>query len=59
VPRFKIVAPLAASAERGGRSAVQIAIEPTLDPIKAIRVQVNGRQVEEQTPNCQQHSRRH
>jgi hypothetical protein len=51
VPRFKIVAPLAASAERGGRSAVQIAIEPTLDPIKAIRVQVNGRQVEEQTPD--------
>ncbi len=37
--------------QRGGRAIVKIAIEATPDPIKAIRVQVNGRQVEEQTPD--------
>ena len=50
-PRFKIVSPLSGAAERGPRVAVKIAIEATPDPIKAIRVQVNGRQVDEQTPD--------
>src|SRR5262249_31833364 len=51
VPRFKITAPLADAIQRGGRTEVKIAIEETHDPIKAIRVQVNGRQVEEVTPD--------
>jgi WD40 repeat protein len=51
VPRFKIVAPLSGFTERGGRAAVTISIEATSDPIKAIRVQVNGRQVKELTPD--------
>ena len=51
VPRFKIAAPLSGTAERGGRTTVKIAIEATPDPIKAIRVQVNGRQIKELTPD--------
>jgi WD40 repeat protein len=51
VPRFKIMVPLADEMQRGGRAAVRIAIEATPDPIKAIRVQVNGRQIEEETPD--------
>ena len=50
VPRFKIVAPLSGATERDGRTTVKIAIEATPDPIKAIRVQVNGRQIKELTP---------
>jgi hypothetical protein len=50
VPRFKIVSPAAGSVERGGRTSVKIAIEATPDPVRPIRMQVNGRQVEEQTP---------
>ena len=51
VPRFTIVTPLGGSTQRGGRASVKIAIETTPDPVKLIRVQVNGRQVEEQTPD--------
>jgi WD40 repeat protein len=51
VPRFKIMSADAATNQRGGRASVKIAIEATPDPIKAIRVQVNGRQVDEQTPD--------
>ena len=51
VPRFKIVAPLAGSIERGGRTVVRIAVEATPDSIKSMRVQVNGRQVKELTPD--------
>jgi hypothetical protein len=51
VPRFKIVSPAAGATERSGRAGVRIAVEATPDPIKAMRVQVNGRQVEEQTPD--------
>ena len=51
VPRFKIVSPSPDTVQRGERIAVKIAIEATPDPITAIRVQVNGRQVEEQTPD--------
>jgi WD40 repeat protein len=50
VPRFRIVAPDAGSAQRSGRASVRIAIEATQDPVRLIRVQVNGRQVEEKTP---------
>ncbi len=50
VPRFRIVSPAPGSAQRGGRVQVKIAIEAVPDPIKALRVQVNGRQVSEITP---------
>ena len=50
VPSFRIVAPDAGSAQRSGRASVRIAIEAAPDPVRLIRVQVNGRQVEEQTP---------
>jgi WD40 repeat protein len=50
VPRFRIVSPLAGSAQNGGRAAVKLAIEATPDPVRLIRVQVNGRQVAEHTP---------
>jgi WD40 repeat protein len=50
VPSFRILAPLSGSAERAGRAAVKITIAPTPDPVRSIRVQVNGRQVEERTP---------
>jgi WD40 repeat protein len=51
VPRFKIVEPLADAVQRGGRAVVKIAIEATPDPIKAIRVQVNGREIGDITPD--------
>jgi WD40 repeat protein len=51
VPRFKIISPLADEVQRGGRAVVKIAIEATPDPIKAIRVQVNGREIGDVTPD--------
>jgi WD40 repeat protein len=51
VPRFKILSPLADEMQRGGRAVVKIAIEDTPDPIKAIRVQVNGREIGDVTPD--------
>jgi WD40 repeat protein len=50
VPAFKILSPSAGSRQHAGRAHVTIAIEPTPDPVKLIRVQVNGREVDEQTP---------
>jgi WD40 repeat protein len=49
VPRFKIMSPGADEVQRGGRAVVRITIEATPDPVKAIRVQVNGRQIKELT----------
>jgi WD40 repeat protein len=51
VPRFKIIEPLADTVQRGGRAIVKIAIEETPDPIKAIRVQVNAREIGDVTPD--------
>ena len=51
VPRLRIVSPSSGSTQRGGRATVAIAIEATPDPIRAIRVQVNGRQVQDLTPH--------
>ena len=51
VPRFRIVAPPPGATEHGGRGTVKIAVESTPDPVRSIRVQVNGHQVEEQTPD--------
>jgi WD40 repeat protein len=50
VPKFRIVSPLSGSTERGGRTPIKIDVEPVPNPIKTIRVQVNGRLVEELTP---------
>src|SRR5262249_22229453 len=50
VPRFRIVTPPVSVIQRG-RTKVKIAIEASPDPIKLIRVQVNGRQVDEHTPD--------
>ena len=50
VPRVTIVAPNKASVQRGGRAIVKIAIEATPDPVKAIRVLVNGRQAQDLMP---------
>jgi WD40 repeat protein len=49
VPRFTITSPAPESIERRGRSLVRIRIAGTPDPVKSIRVQVNGLQVEEKT----------
>jgi WD40 repeat protein len=51
VPRFKIVSPVAGSAGRDGRAIVKIDLGTTPDPVKLIRVQVNGRLVAEETPD--------
>src|SRR6185436_14858473 len=51
VPRFRLLVPEPDATERGGRRTVKITIETTPDPIKSIRVQVNGRQIEEVTPD--------
>ena len=50
VPRFNIASPDAGSTQRGGRALVKIAIEATPDPVRTIRAQVNGRQVQDLTP---------
>jgi Caspase domain len=51
VPRFKILSPRVDAVQRGARAIVRIAIEATLDPIKAIRVHVNGRENGDVTPD--------
>jgi hypothetical protein len=51
VPRFKVISPLADAVQRGGRVVVKFAIEATPDPVKAIRVQVNGREIGDVTPD--------
>jgi WD40 repeat protein len=51
VPRFKILSPGADEVQRGARAVVGIAIEATPDPVKAIRVQVNGREIGDVTPD--------
>lgn len=51
VPSFRILAPQPGSTARGGRTTVKIAIATTPDPIRLIRVQVNGAHVDERTPD--------
>jgi WD40 repeat protein len=51
VPRFRIVSPTNRSTHRGGRTTATLAIEAATDPIRVIRVQVNGRQVQDLTPS--------
>ena len=42
VPRLRILSPEAGAALKGGRAQVTVDLEPTPDPIKLIRIQVNG-----------------
>jgi hypothetical protein len=51
VPRFKIISPLVEEVQRGGRAIIKISIEDTPDRVKAIRVQVNGREIGDVTPD--------
>jgi hypothetical protein len=51
VPRFKILSPHADEVEHGGLSVVKISVEDTPDRVKAIRVQVNGREIGDVTPD--------
>lgn len=51
VPRFRVVSPESGSAHRGGRAKIKIDIEAVTDPVKVIRVQVNGRSVDSITPD--------
>ena len=50
VPHFRIVSPAANAALGGGRAEVEIALEATPNPVKLIRIQVNGRQIAEHLP---------
>src|SRR5262249_43500264 len=51
VPQFKIRAPTPGATDRTGHAIVSIDIAATPDPVKVIRVQVNGRQIKELTPD--------
>ncbi len=50
VPRLRIVSPAQNAALRGGSAELEIALEATPDPVKLIRIQVNGRQIAEHQP---------
>ena len=50
VPRLRIISPAANAGLRDGRAQVEIAVEATPDPVKLIRIQVNGRQIAERLP---------
>ena len=45
VPRLRILSPEAGAALKGGRAQVTVELEATADPIKLIRIQVNGVQI--------------
>ena len=48
VPRLRIVSPEADASLSGGHAQVRVELEATPDPVKLIRIQVNGRLVAEQ-----------
>lgn len=50
VPRFRIVSPAPNAALHGGVAGVKVVLEPTPDPVKTIRIQINGRQIAEEMP---------
>ena len=50
IPDFRFLSPAPGSTLGGGRAEVKISITPVRDPVKAVRVQVNGRLVEEILP---------
>ncbi len=50
VPHLRIVSPAPNAALHGGSAQLEIVLEATPDPVKAIRIQVNGRQIAEEQP---------
>ncbi|MGP0042181.1 MAG: PDZ domain-containing protein [Rhodomicrobium sp.] len=50
VPRLRILSPEADSTLKGGFAQVTLELEATPDPVKLIRIQVNGRQIAEKLP---------
>jgi WD40 repeat protein len=50
VPRLRIVSPETQATLRGGHALVTVELEATPDPVKLIRIQVNGRQIAEKQP---------
>ena len=50
VPRFSITSPEQGATVRGATNSIQIALEATPDPVKLIRIQVNGREIAEHQP---------
>ena len=50
VPRLRILSPEAGATLKNGRAQVTVELEPTSDPVKLIRIQVNGRQIAEAQP---------
>src|SRR5262249_5686156 len=52
VPRLRIVSPSPAAKLRGGQVQVTVELGATPDPVKIIRIQVNGRQIAEKQPEA-------
>jgi len=50
VPRLRILSPEADATLKGGHAQVRVQLEATPDPVKVIRIQVNGRQIAEKLP---------
>ncbi len=50
VPRFRIVSPAANATLTGGSAQLELDLQATLDPVKLIRIQVNGVQIAEHQP---------
>ncbi len=50
VPRLRILSPEAGATLKNGRAQVTVELQPTADPVKLIRIQVNGRQIAEAQP---------
>ena len=50
VPRIRITAPAANATLTGGSTQIELALDATPDPVKLIRIQVNGVQIAEHQP---------
>ena len=52
MPRLQILSPEADASLRGGFAEVKVELGATPDPVKLIRIQVNGRQIKELQPDA-------
>lgn len=52
VPRYRILSPSQDATLHSGNATLQIALEATPDPVKLIRIQVNGSQIAEHQPDA-------
>ncbi len=50
VPSIRILAPAPGATVQGGKTEIEVLLAPTPDPIKRLRVQVNGAQIAELMP---------